>query len=307
MKHLTELISEQSQKTFEQFMSNRAEYGVFEGRDLPAMTKGNSAFIAQFANLEGVDIKKYTIGGVKLEEITVPGAREDKYIYYIHGGGFITGEPAWGYYYAVETARLTQRKMLAVDYRLGPEYPFPQGAEDCIRGYRWLLESGINEKDIMFLGESSGGNLILAVCAACKQRNIPMPAALCPVSPVVDLDFPFPSYKTRNERECILPKNQADDVRINYLQGKDASDILASPYRADVSGFPPTYHIVATEEMLFDDSIYMHEKLLKSGVDAKLTVWEGMWHTFCMMDLPESRRVIADIADYFNTIEKQTR
>ena len=46
----------------------------------------------------------------------------------------------------------------------------------------------------------------------------------------------------------------------------------------------------------------MHEKLLRSGVDAKLKVWEGMWHTFCMIDLPESRQVIRDIADFFNEI-----
>ena len=127
-----------------------------------------------------------------------------------------------------------------------------------------------------------------------------MPGAMCPISPVVDLDFPFPAYTERNERECILPKNQADDVRLNYLQGKGTDDVLASPYRADVTGFPPTYHIVSTEEILFDDSIYMHEKLLRAGVDARLKVWEGMWHTFCMMDLPESRQVIKDIADFFN-------
>lgn len=129
-----------------------------------------------------------------------------------------------------------------------------------------------------------------------------MPAALCPVSPVVDVTFPFPAYTERNERECVLPKNQAEDVRLHYLKNGGGEDPLASPYRADVTGFPPTYHIVATEEMLFDDSIYMHEKLLKAGVDARLKVWEGMWHTFCMMDLPESRQVIADIADYFNEI-----
>lgn len=302
MKTMTELISPEAQEKFEMFMSGRAEYGVFEGRDLKAFTKNNSDFIAQFADLEGVEINKFEADGVKLEKILIPGARDDKYIYFIHGGGFIIGEPAWGYFYAVEAAKQAKRNIIAVDYRLGPDYPFPAGPEDCITGYKWMLDSGIKAEDIVFLGESSGGNLILAVCAACKERNLPMPAALCPVSPVVDLDFPFPAYTERGDRDCILPKNQADDVKMNYLMEYDASSILASPYRADVTGFPPTYHIVATEEILFDDSIYMHEKLLRSGVDARLKVWEGMWHTFCMMDLPESRICIKDIADFFNEI-----
>ncbi|HCG60797.1 MAG TPA: hypothetical protein DEV97_12470 [Lachnospiraceae bacterium] len=302
MKSMTKLISRESQEKYTMFLSGRAEYGVFEGRDLAAATKGNSAFIASFADLEGVDIRRFEADGVRLEDISIPGAEKGKYIYYIHGGGFVVGEPAWGYFYAVEAAKLSHRNILAVDYRLGPDYPFPAGPEDCIKGYEWMLNSGIQPEDIVMLGESSGGNLILAVCAACKVRGIPMPKALCPVSPVVDLDFPFPSYTERNERECILPKNQRDDVKMNYLKDMTADDILASPYRADVTGFPSTYHIVASEEMLFDDSIYMHEKLLRSGVDAKLKVWEGMWHTFCMIDLPESRQVIRDIADFFNEV-----
>ena len=297
---MTELISREAQKVYADMMSSRVEYGVFTDRDTAANTKANTEFIRQFAHMEGVNIRRFTDNGVKLEDISIPGARAGKYIYYIHGGGFVAGEPAWGYYYAVEAAKLARRRIFSVDYRLSPEYPFPQGPEDCIYGYQYLLGMGIRAEDVVFLGESSGGNLILAVCAACKERNIPMPAALCPVSPVVDLSFSFPSYTKRNERECVLPKNQADDVRINYLSHGGMDNILASPYRADVTGFPPTYHIVSTEEMLFDDSIMMHEKLLKSGVDASLTVWEGMWHTFCMMDLPESRQVIQDIADFFN-------
>lgn len=304
MKSMTELISPKAQEAFAGFMSTRVEYGVFTGRDLKAVTKGNSEFFAQFADLRDLEIRRFSDKDVRMEDIKIPGAREDKYIFYIHGGGFVTGEPAWGYFYAVEAAKRSRRNIFSVDYRLGPEYPFPIGPEDCIYGYQYLLGMGIKPENIVMLGESSGGNLILAVCAACKERGIPMPAAICPVSPVVDLDFPFPSYTERNERECILPKNQRDDVHMNYLPNGGADSVLASPYRADVTGFPPTYHIVATEEMLFDDSIYMHEKLLRAGVDARLKVWEGMWHTFCMMDLPESRQVIADIAAYFDEMDQ---
>ena len=145
-----------------------------------------------------------------------------------------------------------------------------------------------------------GANLALALTAACRMRGIAMPSAICSVSPVVDVTFPFSSYTERCGRECILPENQAQDVKEHYLKNGGGEDPLASPIRADVSGFPPTYHIVSTEEMLFDDSIRMHEKLLKAGVDATLKVWEGMWHTFCMTDLPESRQVIRDIAKFFS-------
>lgn len=301
---MTELISKEAQAIYQNFMNNRVEYVDFHNRDNRALTAANSKFIRRFSRLEDVQIRKFTGNNVKLEEILVPNAREDKYIYYIHGGGFVTGEPAWGYYYAVEVAKQTRRRIVAVDYRLAPEHPFPAGIEDCIAGYEWMLQDGARPEDTVFLGESAGGNLVLALTVACKQRGIPMPAALTCVSPVADATFPFPSYASRNERDCILPKNQADDTRENYLVNGGGEDVLASPYLADVTGFPPTYHVVATEEMLFDDSIKMHEKLLKAGVDARLRVWEGLFHTFVMLEMPESWQCIGDIAGFFNEVNR---
>lgn len=81
MKSMTELISRESQEKYNMFLSGRAEYGVFEGRDLAGATKGNSAFIAGFADLEGVDIRGFEIDGVRLEDISIPGAEKGKYIY----------------------------------------------------------------------------------------------------------------------------------------------------------------------------------------------------------------------------------
>lgn len=299
---MTELTSKEAQAMYRFFMDSRVEYVDFHDRDNRALTAANSRNIRGFSRLENVRIRKFTGNSAKMEEILVPDAREDKYIYYIHGGGFVTGEPAWGYFYAVEVAKKSRRRMIAIDYRLAPEHPFPAGIEDCVTGYEWMLQNGARPEDTVFLGESAGANLVLALTAACKQRGIPMPAALTCVSPVVDLSFPFSSFTGRNERECILSKNQADDTRENYLVNGAEDDALASPYRADVTGFPPVYHVVGTEEMLFDDSIRMHEKLLRAGVDARLTVWEGMFHTFVMMDLPESWQCIGDIAGFFNEV-----
>lgn len=295
-------ISAQAQAVYDQMHQSRELYPDLSKRNYPLATQQTSAFVRSFAHLDDVKIEKKFANGVRLEVISVPGAAPDKFLYYIHGGGFVLGEPAWGYYYAVETARQCGRNIIAVDYRLAPEHPFPAGPEDCIAGYQWMLQSGIAPQNIIFLGESSGGNLILSVAAACRLRNIPLPAALCPISPVVDLHFGFPSYKSRGSRECVLALNQAEEVQMTYIKGGNLSDPLASPYYADCGGFSPTFLVVSTEEMLFDDSVKMHEKLLRAGVDSRLKVWEGMWHTFCMMDLPESREVIQDLASFCGEI-----
>ena len=78
MKSMTELISPKAQEAFAGFMSTRVEYGVFTGRDLKAATKGNSEFFAQFADLRDVEIRRFSDKDVRMEDIKIPGAREDK-------------------------------------------------------------------------------------------------------------------------------------------------------------------------------------------------------------------------------------
>ncbi len=142
--------------------------------------------------------------------------------------------------------------------------------------------------------------LVLATAVAAKERSIELPAAICPVSPVVDLHSQFPSYTERAERDCTLFVNQGDVVKRLYVRGADTSDPFMSPYYADFTGFPPVCFVVSTEEMLFDDSIMTHKKMLSQGVDSRLRVWEGMWHTFYMIDVPESRECNQEIAGFFN-------
>lgn len=296
------MISKEAQAAYEQFKAYRMEYVDFEHNDFDAATKANSEQINAISDLADLDISWVDADGVPAERILIPGAAPNKYVYYIHGGGWTNGEPAWGHYCAVNIARKCSRNLLSVHYRYAPGYAFPVSHEDCCTAYRWMLRQGIAAKDIVFLGESTGGNLVLSTAVIAKREGTELPAAICSISPVVDLSYPFPSYSERMDRDIILPRNQREIVHALYVKGADKKDPVMSPYNADFTGFPPTYFEVSTEEMLFDDSIRTHEKMLRQGVDSRLKIWEGMWHTFYMIDLPESRQAIENIADFFREI-----
>ena len=301
------LISKESQEAYQSFLKGRVQFFDYEHSDSSTydqMTKANTEAIEACAKgyWDGVKLEKKDANGVSVEQITLKEADSDKYIYYIHGGGFVHGEAAWGHFCAVNIARMSRRNIVAVNYRLAPDHPFPSGPNDCITAYAWMLEQGLKPENIVFLGESSGGNLILAVAVGCKQRNLAMPAAIAAISPVVNLKFDFPAYEERIERECILPRNQNRFAQHEYMRDQDLCNPLASPYFADCTGFPPVFIGVSTEESLFDDSIKMHEKLLKENVDSRLVVWEGMWHTFYMMDFPESWKVFEQVSSFFREV-----
>ena len=298
------MISRESQEAYEVFMRYRTKYIDYEHTDFAAGTRGQTDAIEKIADLSDCRISWVDADGVRAEQILIPGAKQGQWIYYIHGGGWTNGEPAWGHYCAVNIARLSHRNILSVHYRYAPEYTYPVSHEDCYTAYKWMLDQGIPADGIVFLGESTGGNLVLSTAALAKMRNADLPAAICSVSPVVDLSFPFPSYTERIDRDCILPYNQKDIVKNLYVKDADTKDPVMSPIHADFTGFPPTYFEVSTEDMLFDDAIRTHEKMLKQGVDSRLKVWEGMWHTFYMMDFPESRQSFKLISGFFNEFEK---
>lgn len=297
-------ISQEAQKAYKQYQETRVKEFDYENADAKTyyeMTKRNTQEIEKCASKywEGVHLEKRDANGVSIEVITLDGANSDEYIYYIHGGGFVHGEAVWGHFCAVNIARKCKRNLVLVNYRLAPEYPFPAGINDCIAAYEWMLSQKIKADNIVFLGESSGGNLVLATAVGCKQRGIPLPKGISAISPVTNLNFSFPSYQERRDRECIIPYNQDRFAQHEYMGDKDLSNPLASPYFADCSGFPPVFLGVSTEESLFDDSIRMHEKLLREGVDSRLIVWEDMWHTFYMMDFPESWTVFEQVSDFY--------
>ncbi len=78
---------------------------------------------------------------------------------------------------------------------------------------------------------------MLATAVAAKEHAVALPAAICSVSPVVDLHFQFPSYTERAERDCVLFVSQDEIVKQLYVRGADTSDPFMSPYFANFTGF----------------------------------------------------------------------
>ena len=100
---------------------------------------------------------------VKGEWISIRGHPEsDRVIYYLHGGGYISGSAKTNRPIAVPLARALKRPVFSLDYRLAPEHRFPAGLDDALAGYRWLVSAGIDPKNISVAGDSAGGGMALA-------------------------------------------------------------------------------------------------------------------------------------------------
>ena len=106
--------------------------------------------------------------GVWADLITTPASAPHRHILFLHGGGFIIGSPSLYRHVTWRIAETTCARVLAVDYRLAPEHPFPAALEDAVTAYHWLLANGADPRRIAVMGDSAGGGLALALAQAAQ-------------------------------------------------------------------------------------------------------------------------------------------
>jgi acetyl esterase/lipase len=193
-----------------------------------------------------------------------------------------------------------QARLLAIDYRLAPEHPFPAALEDALSAYHWLLNRGVASQNIAIGGDSAGGGLTLSTTVSLHAAGEPLPAALFLLSPWTDLTFSGESLKTRARVDPVFRGGGGSGFAPAYAKGHDPADPLISPIFADLHGLPPTLIHVGDEEILLSDSTRIAENLKAAGVDTSLEVWCDMWHVFQSAApwIPEAVQAVAKIGAF---------
>lgn len=273
-------------------MSNKRIYDPKKAIDYPA------ARAAEIEQNKGVKIPKTVkieedvMAGVPIERITEPRNPKERIVLYIHGGAFVVGSVRTRRAFTSYMAEKLGHNVLAVEYRLAPEAPFPAAPKDCFAVYKSLLDS-FEPKNIVILGESAGANLVLATLLQIKAEKLPQPSAAFCIAPCVQYDTVFPSYENNAEKDAMVA-NLSDEVADMYLQSHDVQrmhDPLFAPYYADFSGCAPIYLWASTAEVLLDDSVKLYEKLKREHHPCNLYLRDGMMHTWMIVPyFPESKK-----------------
>lgn len=231
------------------------------------------------------------------EWVSLPDAGQKYVIFYVHGGGFTAGSAAAYRGLSSRFSAACNCRVLAIDYRLAPEDPFPAALDDCHAAYRWLASQ---VKTIVCLGDSAGGNLVAALLVKLRDGGEPLPAAAVFISGVFDLALSGESVTTRSSRDpMILPESLRLCSRA-YLGEAEARTPLASPLYAELAGLPPLLVQVGSEEMLRDDSLRFARKAAAAGVEVSFEEWRDMihvWHLFADR-LAQGRAAIARVAEF---------
>lgn len=226
---------------------------------------------------------------------------------YTHGGGYVGGSGREISPAVLAIAEAAGRRLLSIDYRLAPQHPFPAAVDDAITAYRWLLAQRIAPGNIGWFGESAGGGLALASLHAMKLQGLPVPGGIAVLSPWTDLTLSSESYVTLDADDPVFTYADIATLAKAYHQQTSPQNALVSPVLGDFSGFPPMLIQVGGKEILLSDSLRVARAARAAKVEVELDVWDGMWHVFPLMDVPESREAIRELGVFFRRTASQQR
>ncbi len=280
-------ISLKSDADWEQFVSQSDSAA---GQTLPAM-----------AEQLGVSVDPFVVEGVSIFRVMptdVDPRHEDHRFLYIHGGAYVLGGGEAGLPEAVMIASRAKIQVLAIDYRMPPKHPFPAAVDDVVTLYRHVLGNR-PAKSIAMGGTSAGGGLTLAAVQRLVDLGVEVPGALYAGTPWADLTKTSDTLFTNETVDRVLVRYEGllDGAAELYADGRDLRDPLISPVYGSFEGFPPTYLVTGTRDMLLSDTVRVHRKLRGADAVADLNVYEGLSHAGYMIvaNSPESQQVYSEL------------
>ncbi len=254
----------------------------------------------------GVTVEPTMLGRVKAFVVTpktIPPRNRNRILLHFHGGYRVLNPGEAGTREAILMAGFEGFKVISVDYRMPPDFPFPGALDDAVAAYRELLKTHKPE-DIGIFGTSAGGSLTITTLLRAKAEHLPMPGAIAPSTPTVDLSMAGDTLFTNAfiDNVLVAPDPFIRATALLYANGHDLKDPLLSPLYGDVHGFPPAILTSGTRDLYLSNTVRMHRKLRAAGVEAVLQLWEGQSHGQWLRDInaPETKEYHDEVARFFD-------
>jgi acetyl esterase/lipase len=225
---------------------------------------------------------------------------------HLHGGGWVLGGADMQDPMMERIADNTGQAVVAVEYRLAPEHPYPAGPDDCEAAAAWLVQNGKQEfsTDVLTIGgESAGGHLTAVTILRMRDRhgytgfrgaNI--------VYGAFDLSM-TPSQRQFGNTRLVLrtiDMQQFYNAFLPTITDRRAPDI--SPLYAELKNLCPALFSVGTKDALLDDTLFMHARWVAAGNQAELAIYPGGAHGFTLFPSQLSEAAIMKMDQFLNRV-----
>lgn len=237
------------------------------------------------ANCPALRLCVYRPSGSVADSQTMPA------ILYLHGGGFVLGRPEMADDYLASLAAELNTVVVAPDYRLAPEHPFPTPLEDCYTALDWLMREsrslGVDTKRIAIMGHSAGGGLAAALALMVRDKGKCQIAGLVLIYPMLDHRTGTSAAPSDNPTTGLLSWTRDANhfcwqcLQGSYdLEGGERTYLFSPAMALHLQGMPSTFIGVGALDLFLEEDVAFGLKLSRSGVATQMHVYPGVPHLF---------------------------
>ena len=226
-------------------------------------------------------------------------------ILFVHGGGFVAGGPHDNAASVLPTCFLSGCNGFGPDYSLLPEANYPVQVDEISAAYHGLRLAHPGSRIIVF-AESTGAAIALSAMMQWRDEGAPLPIGAVFVSPCVDGMGASDTQISLAGRDPVIRSSRGAYIRNLfrfYAPGRALDDPDVSPLYGDFTGLPPMLTHAGGREVLLGDAARLTQAANRAGIDARLQVFDGMYHRFhAHWSLEEARDAHRDIAEFIMTL-----
>lgn len=231
-------------------------------------------------------LRKFNTTTFKIDESSITvirkTSRPERLLLYVHGGAFVAG-PGQHHWDFLET--LTNAANLCswlCNYPKAPEHRINLISENLDEVYSFAL-SHYAAENIVLMGDSVGGTLIIALVQRLIKNQQPLPSKLILLSPVLDASFSNPAIAAIEPLDPMLSVAGAKSAKQLCAIAGDLRDPRISPLYGSCKGFPETHLFTGELDITYPDQKLFAQRLKEANVNFSLVIGKGMPHIWPLL------------------------
>ncbi|MFP7486247.1 alpha/beta hydrolase [Priestia filamentosa] len=220
----------------------------------------------------------------------------EKKILYLHGGAYVDQPLIYHWRFLSKISKETKATIYIPIYPKAPNYNYKDSFDKVLPIYEELLyESGI--KNIIFMGDSSGGGFALSLAQLLWEKGLPQPRHIILLSPWLDITMKNPDARLLENKDPMLGVYGLIQMGKAYAGDTNPNEHLLSPINGTVSGLGEISLFVGTHEILLPDARKFRDIAEFQGVTINYYEYPKMNHNFPLYPIPEAKKAIKEIVN----------